>query len=592
MSGAAATCLILAQCLLPPALTAQGPEPPSAADEVRSYVARLGTLGFSGVLVATRDGQPAVVATAGLADREAGHPWTPATVSTIGSITKQFTGAAVLRLAEEGLLAIADPIEKHFDGVPADKLGITLHQLLTHSSGIVDLEGVGDFDPVERDEYVRRILAQELAFAPGQGYEYSNAGYSLLGAVIEKLTGSSYESWLRRSLLAPHGLYETGYLLPEWGAGRLAQGYRDGELWGTVLGRPMAADGPYWALRANGGIHSTAWDMVRWAQALLDGRVLTPESMERYWAPHVAEQGADSFYGYGWVVADLGGTRVITHNGGNGVFFADMAIVPAAGLVIVLMTNVVADFPPAGEVMVEVGRRLLAGETLPPVPELVTVERAELEPYGGLYELGPEAGGGRLEVALGELENGGWELTVEPRDPVAFGHLLSTRPWDARRAGRLSARIDALMTAYLAGDMEPLAAAYDFQVSAEYLAERWDEQRRELEASRGALTGHRVLGTAMRDGRDVTLVRFEFANGWFDRAYVWDPEAEARLQGTSRRGLDHRLHVLPGPRGSFATWDPRTGESRAARLEAVEGGGYRLSVGEEPPVTATMAPAR
>lgn len=582
------TSLMVALFVLPAEMAAQSPIAEEAIAEVRTYVRRLEALGLGGVLVVTERGRPLLVEAAGTADRETERAWTPATVSTIGSITKQFTGAGILLLAERNELEVDDPITGYFDGVPADKRGITLHHLLTHSSGIVDLEGVGDFDPIDRDEFVRRILAQELVFTPGEGYRYSNAGYSLLGAVIEQLGGESYETWLRRNLLLPHGLYETGYLEPEWGEGRLAQGYRDGERWGTVLERPMREDGPNWVLRANGGLHSTAWDMVRWGQALLHGRVLSGESMALYWTPHVDEGGGESFYGYGWVVLEAGGSRVVTHNGGNGIFFADMAMVPDADLILFLMTNVVADFPPAGQLLERVGDRLLAGRPLPEVPELVVVGPAELEPFTGSYRLEGEAGG-RLVVAVTERADGTPELTVEPLDTVAFGRLLSTRPWDPARAERLSARIDAIVGALLAGDAEPLASAYGDAVTAEYLAQRWAELRGRLEERHGALRGHRILGTAMRDGRDVTLARIEFANGSVDRAYVWDPEAETELLGTSQRGLEDRAHVLPGPDGRFATWDPRVGQSRPVRFESVDGG-YRVVIGEEPRVTAVETP--
>ncbi|MDX1500909.1 MAG: serine hydrolase domain-containing protein [Thermoanaerobaculia bacterium] len=581
--------LVLAALAATPPALAQG-DPAARIEAVKNHLERLEKLGFAGVFVATQGGVPILAEGYGLADRAAGLPWTPGTVSTIGSLTKQFTGATVLMLAEEGKLAVEDSIAEYFDAVPEDKVGITLHQLLTHSSGIVDLEGVGDWDPIGREEFVRRILDQDLAFVPGEGYRYSNAGYSLLGAIVEQLTGSSYESTLRRRALIPNGLFETGYLQAGWGEGRIAQGYRRGESWGTVLGRPMADDGPYWVLRANGGIHSTAWEMVRWGQALLDGRALSPRSMELYWAPHVDEGGGESFYGYGWVVRDAGGARVVSHNGSNGIFYADMAIIPDAKSILVYMTNVASEFPVARQLFGQVGYFLLAGRPLPPVPELVEVEAGALEPLTGLYELPAESGGGRLEVALAQRDSGPRELTIRPADPVAFGRLFSTRPYDPRRGESLSARLDEIVGASLGGDLEPLAAAYDHRVTAEYLAGRWAEERQRLEEAHGDLTGSRVLGTAFQDGRDVTLVRIEFAEGWVDRAYVWDADADAELRGVSRQGLDDRLHVLPGPDGSFATWDGRSGESRVVRFEELGGGGYRLVIGEEPAVVATRLP--
>ena len=538
--------------------------------ELAEFLSRLERLGFSGVVSVVDADGPQLARGYGLADREHGTPWTPATVSTVGSITKQFTGAAILALAEEGKVSIGDPMTRYFASVPEDKQGITLHHLLTHSSGIVDVDGIGDWDPVRREEFVRLAMAQELAFEPGQGYEYSNAGYSLLGAIIERVTGLSYETYVRRRLLLPAGMFETGYVLPDWGEGRLAQGYQGERAWGTVLGRPMAEDGPFWVLRGNGGIHTTTWDMVRWAQALLGGKILSPASMERYWTPHVDEGGGDSFYGYGWVVMDFAGTKVITHNGGNGIFFADMAIVPDAGLIVVLMTNVVTDFSMAGGLLETIGARLFVGEPLPIVPDVAAAEEGNLDHFAGSYEL---EGGGELQAtAVAGL------LEIEATDPRSFAALFSTRPHDFDRSARLTERIEEIAAAFFAGDHEPLSRAYGGQISAEALADRWEQGRAALEERYGQLRSYTVLGTALRDGRDVTLLRFDFADGESYRAYVWDPEEQESLQGVSRRGLDHVLRVHPLAAGGYASWDGRSATSLPVELVDLPEGGARLTI--------------
>jgi len=362
-----------------PAVTApQAADSSAAIADTRTYLRRLEKLGFAGVVLVASGEAPLLAEGFGLADRERALPWTPATVSTIGSITKQFTGAAILALEEEGKLAVSDPITKYFEGVPADKSAITLHHLLTHSSGLSDPPDVDDWDPITLADFTRRVLAQPLHFDPGRGYEYANANFSFLGAIIEKLTGRGYEAYLRDRLFLPNRMYETGYTRPQWGDGRMAQGYRSGELWGTVLGRPMLADGPAWPLRANGGIHSTAFDMLRWARALLEGRVLSPASMAKYWAPHVSE-GGDSYYAYGWVISKApDGTKIVTHNGGNGIFFADMALVPDKGLVVLLMTNVIAETRVANSLLEQLGLRFLAGQPYPAIPEIVDLDEPAL----------------------------------------------------------------------------------------------------------------------------------------------------------------------------------------------------------------------
>jgi hypothetical protein len=466
--------------------------------------------------------------------------------------------------------------------VPEDKQEITLYHLLTHSSGIVDLNGLGDWDPVSREEFVRLAMEQELAFEPGEGQQYSNAGFSLLGAVIEQLTGKSWEAYVRERLLLPAGMFETGYILPQWGEGQMAQGYRDGERWGTVLGRPMAEDGPYWVLRANGGVHSTALDMLRWGQALLEGRVLSPESMEILWSPHVDEGGGDSFYGYGWVVLEMGGHKVITHNGGNGIVFADMAIVPEEGLVAVMQSNVAAEFPLVESLLEQFAARLLAGIPLPTVPNRAEAMPQGLERFAGRYAV---EGGGMLRVSLGEEE-----LRVEALDQQAFSALLSPRPVDAARAARMTGKIDEIVSAYLGGDWKPLWEAYDRPMALAVLASRAGGRIASATEQHGPVTGHAVLGTAFREGRDVTLVRIDFERGELYRAYVWDPEAKASLLGVSGRGLDQILHVLPENGGTFASWDGRSGESRAVRFTTSGAGEVRLAIGEEGALEAVREP--
>jgi CubicO group peptidase (beta-lactamase class C family) len=549
---------------------------------IEEYLHRLERLGFSGsVLVARRD-QVLLAEGYGLADRESRRPWTPRTISTVGSITKPFTGAAILALSEDGRLTVGDPITKYFENVPADKRSITLHHLLTHSSGIVDLAGPGDFDPIGREEFVRRALEQELAFGPGEGYEYSNAGYSLLGAVIEQLTGGSYEAFVRERFFLPAGMKDTGYILAAFDSARLAQGYRGGEKWGTVLERPMAEDGPYWVLRANGGIHSTVEDMHRWALHLLAGKALSPQSTEAYWSPHVDEGGGDSFYGYGWVVMDHEGMRVITHNGGNGILFADMAIVPESGVVMVLQCNVLADFGVVNTLLQHVGTHLLQGTPLPSVPDVVDRPRSELEPYAGTYVLPAD---GMLDVRAGD-----GTLDISALDADAFTALFSTRPPDPARAHKLNARIDAIIKPWLKGDVEALWTAYGGRAPHERLRASYEEAMAEWTSRHGALVGHRVLGTAFRQN-DVTLVRVEFERGHVERLYVWDTEEE-KLLGMSQRGLDPVLHAFPEADGSFASWEARTGTSRPMRFEKAADGTMQLVFEDADGMLARRKPAR
>ncbi len=319
---------------------AAGPTDPLHA-RADAFLQRVADAGFHGSVLVVRDDRTILDKGYGLRDRERGLPNTPDTVHAIGSITKQFTAAAILKLQELGKLELQDPLARHLPGVPADKAAITLHQLLTHSAGFPGAIG-DDYAPVGRDEFVQLAFATPLGFEPGAGYEYSNVGYSLLGAVVELASGQGYEPFLHDQLLQPAGLALTGYQTPDWSAAELAVGYdKRGERWGTMLDHPWAPDGPWWHLRCNGGLLSTTHDLLAWTEILQRHAVLGPDSVRQMLAPHVEEgPGAGSHYGYGWAVFRTPrGTRLITHNGGNGIQFADVLWYADEGLFIALMSN-------------------------------------------------------------------------------------------------------------------------------------------------------------------------------------------------------------------------------------------------------------
>lgn len=566
--------LAVSQAASPAPLVLQKPTPApdsdrAAAADTLTYLKRLEKLGFAGVVLVARGTAPVFAEGFGLADRERNLRWTPATVSCIGSITKQFTGAAILKLEEGKRLSVNDPIGLYFKDVPADKATITLHHLLTHSSGLTDPEDIGDYDPVPLDEYVRRVLAQPLLFATGKGYSYANANFSLLGAIVEKLSGMSYETFLRERLFLPSGMYETGYILPEWGDGRMAQGYRAGTRWGTILERPMAADGPHWALRANGGIHMTAYDMLRWARALLEGRVLRPESMKKLWAPHVSE-GGDTFYGYGWSIAQApNGEKIVTHNGGNGIFFADMAIVPDAGMVVFLMTNVIAENRVANSLLAQLGLRFLAGQPYPSIPEIVDLKTDAMAALAGTYRLPGEAGAFWLTMD-------GSALFIEAEGQRAFSLLNSVREAEPGRLENLNRLMGQIIRGNMKGDFAPLFKAYKGQMPIERLKARWAEVTKTIEENRGRILRYEVLGSARTQDRDETVVRFHCEKGAADRTYVWDLKEEGRLRGMSMRGLSVRLRLFPSGEREFFTWDGGIRPPKLVHFDMGAGGKMRL----------------
>ena len=322
--------------------------PPDATSTVRgpigqkldAHLTRMVTAGYSGAVIVAKDGEVILRKGYGDANREKKLPVAAGTVFTIGSITKQFTGAAIMKLEMQGKLRVTDTIDQYFKAVPKDKKIITLHQLLTHTAGMPDALG-DDFDTsATRDAMLRLAMEAKLRSKPGSRHAYSNVGYSLLGMIVEKASGMGYEAYLRKHLFEPAGMMRTGYMLPKYAPDSLAVGYRKGKPWGTVLGHPMLEDGPCWHLRANGGIHSTIDDMYRWHLALEGTDILSAEAKIEYFAPHVDEGYGDSFYGYGWVTFKTPrGTKLLAHNGGNSIFSADFRRYVDEGVVIFQATN-------------------------------------------------------------------------------------------------------------------------------------------------------------------------------------------------------------------------------------------------------------
>ncbi len=242
--------------------------------------------GFSGVIRLAKNGAVVFEKGYGLANRAEKIPFTPATVVQIGSNTKDFTAVAILQLQDRGMLNVQDRLGKFFPSAPADKKDITIWQLMQHEAGF-PLGLGGDFAPLKREQLVDSAMAFKLLFTPGARESYSNTGYALLAAIIEKVSGRTYDEYVRDNILAPLGLKRTGFLLPGFAARDLAHGYRaNGEDAGTMLSKPHASDGPYWNLRGNGGMLSTVGDMHAFYRALFEtDKLLKPETRKLKFNP-------------------------------------------------------------------------------------------------------------------------------------------------------------------------------------------------------------------------------------------------------------------------------------------------------------------
>jgi CubicO group peptidase (beta-lactamase class C family) len=278
----------------------------------------------------------------GYADKENSIAPTVNTVFDICSVSKQFTAAAILKLVEQEALNVTDSIGSYFNDVPFDKQNITIHHLLTHSAGFGHDIGDSDFDHIPTSEYFKLLFDSELLFTPGEKYEYSNCGYSVLGRIIEIASGQSYEGYLREHLFLPAGMLQTGYLLPTWDSTMVAKEYAFNVLnRGSNNSNYQQDQKIAWPLKANGGINSTQEDMYKWYLALKNNTVLNKSSIEKLTRPYILEyEGESSYYGYGWAIMQSNrDTKVITHNGYNGLSYYEIMWFPEEDAIILFATN-------------------------------------------------------------------------------------------------------------------------------------------------------------------------------------------------------------------------------------------------------------
>jgi CubicO group peptidase (beta-lactamase class C family) len=534
-------------------------------EKVDQLMSRLEGFGFAGSLLVAKDGKVILHKGYGLADRERGIPWGAETVFDIGSITKQFTAAAILKLETEGKLKVTDPISKYLDGVPADKAGITLHHLLTHSAALQDVFG-GDYEEMPRDELVKAALASKLLWAPGTKYRYSNAGYSLLGVILEKVSGKPYESFLQENLFKPAGMTKTGYRAPKWAPGTVAHGYNSQGDWGTPLDKAWAPDGPWWNLRANGGILSTTGDLYRWHQALAGEKILSKAAKEKIFTPHVPEdEEGSSHYGYGWAISKtLRNTRLIAHNGGNGIFAADFRRYVDEKTVLIVGSNR-ADFSSIA-ILPQVVRLVFGMEHTVP-PAVVKIDPKTLERYGGEYAL---PSGDRLVVSPANpgIEGTGTPgLAVVPEGGGALVLLAGGGSEDRGRFAEQEKRLLAALEAVRQRRFEPVAQV--FGVPVRQAEEEMGSEFRSLEERHGRFQRFEVLGSGSLGSRPATYIRFHFENGsaLFEFGWAGDTVATVRPQPSAPTA-----RFLPESPTEFAAFDPRSSRLTRIAFEAPEGG--------------------
>ena len=354
---------------------------------VQSYVA---DHKFMGTALVARGDQVLFNRAYGSANLEWDIPNTPDTKFRLGSVTKQFTAASILLLEERGKLSVNDPLKKFMPDAPAAWDKVTIFHLLTHTSGVADFTSLPDYPKIEpfattSEKLVAIIRDKPNDFEPGAQWKYDNSGYVLLTYIIEKVTGDSYEKFVRENIFVPLGMKDSGYDSNSAIIPHRASGYAPGrggiENAGFIqMSVPQGA----------GALYSTTGDLLKWEQALFGGKVLTSASLAKMTTPFKND------YAFGLAIETTGGRKRISHGGGIEGFNTDLAYYPDDKLTVVVLANL--NGPAAGDIAGKLAV-IAHGEsvTLPGERKEITLDSKVLTRYVGVYRM---PGGGPMVVAL------------------------------------------------------------------------------------------------------------------------------------------------------------------------------------------------
>ncbi len=362
---------------------------------------------FMGAVLVARGNDVLLDKGYGSANLEWDVPATPDTRFRIGSVTKQFTAAAILLLQERGMLSVTDAVRKHLPETPPAWEQVTIFHLLTHTAGIPNYTSFPEFQsamalPLTTERLVAAFRDKPLEFEPGEMQRYSNSGYVLLGYLIETMTGASYEQFVQTNVFAPLGMKDSGYDSSATVLARRAAGYTPGPD-GPVNAPYLHMSLPH----AAGALYSTTGDLLRWNQGLFGGKLLTAASLAKMIAPFKND------YAFGLVVGNDDGRTRISHAGGINGFSSFLAFFPDTQITVAVLSNI--NGPATDAIAGRLGALAHGAEvTLQSERRDVTVSPKVLAELVGTYELAP---GATMWIRLeGEQLTG--QIAGQPRLPL------------------------------------------------------------------------------------------------------------------------------------------------------------------------------
>jgi CubicO group peptidase (beta-lactamase class C family) len=405
------------------------------ADNMDAYVVRQMALQHvPGLSLAVIDhGRTVKLKSYGKANLELGAPMTPDSVVQIGSLTKSFTGAAVMLLAQEHKLALDDPITQYFPESPPAWGNITIRHLLNHTSGLAHDGISANAKSVLADFSEREFLASATALPlqapPGTAYSYGNLDYDLLSIIISRVSGQAYGEFLQTRIFGPAGMSATRVIDRTEIVPNKAQGY----LWTRGVLRVCLPYSPT-RFRGSASLQSTLRDLIRWDAVLNGNTLLTADSHKQMWASGALNNGEATGYGFGWEVSKVNGHPLITHNGAMNGFLSNMQRYPDDQVAVIVTVNQ-SDLADTTRIATGVARLYLpALRPMAPgkTPALVRPNRATVAAAAGYYEYW-----GNYMLALSPTANG-FSARLGGGGPVEYIATADGRFWNGEDATSLA----------------------------------------------------------------------------------------------------------------------------------------------------------
>jgi CubicO group peptidase (beta-lactamase class C family) len=528
---------------------------PDLAPALDTYFIRAAAFGFSGVVLVAEGGEVKLNKGYGLADRAAGTMLDAESPLHIGSLGKQFTAAAILRLETDGRLSTDDRLERFFPDAPEDKRRITLHQLLSHTSGLPYLPTRSFTEDRSRAEVMDEMLELPLQFEPGERYAYSNPGFTLLAGVIEQASGETFEQFLNRQIFLPAGLIHTGFVedRARW-AGSTIRAYSseddDGESLEAMRLLPKAVGA--------GTVVSTAEDLFRWDRALQTDLVLPEPARRKLFAP-TAVMAERQHYGYGWMITGTSdGETLIHHAGDLGGYNADFRRYVERDLVLIVISNARHGGRGYRTAATNALANLRIGSPLR-LPPIVSVDAAhDMSTFAGEYEV-PSRGRMHVRPTGQTLRIGGFGedvlLTLGGADDSARA-----------RSRTLSQRAEMIATALAVQDVEPLRVHLHRSLSFEGTSQWLLAATASLTDSLGTFQGVTSLGTAVISPTVArSYFELDFERGSYPVMYGWNEDKINHFDAEYEVPMQVTFYPVGDTR--FAWHDLFTGQTILATFE-------------------------